>query len=240
MINLSGDAGSNVRDSLARHFVQTVSWANRGTSLLAEEIDALTAVLKLPPGQDPVQAAGGAELATGDLSVLEVRARDKLVAAVTSGNAAAMATVKLLDLLHDSRVGTGTPTPQPQGDGVADMLYVAAVQAFESGAMDRAAALLAIAYASPEARNDTALGLAICAVRLGRLDEALPLAAESLRRGSRHPRAMCIVGLCELARGNKALAQEHLALAARVARSQPAYREDMRIAQRLLLIRHFG
>ena len=77
-------------------------------------------------------------------------------------------------------------------------------------------------------------------MRLDRYDEALPLAQESLKSGVRHPRAYCIVGMCELLRGNKAAAQENLAMATRMGRNHPEFREDMRLAQRLLLIRHFG
>jgi hypothetical protein len=83
------------------------------------------------------------------------------------------------------------------------------------------------------------LALAVCAARLKQFAEARDLAQASLDTGSRHPRALCILGLCDLLSDSKVQAQGHLALAARLARGQAEFREDMRTAQKLLLIRHF-
>ena len=91
-----------------------------------------------------------------------------------------------------------------------------------------------------EARNDALLGLAICAVRMDRYDAALTLALDYLKRGGRHPRAQCIAGLCCLKNGDRRAAQNHLAIAARAARANPAFRDELRAAQRLLIMVNFG
>jgi hypothetical protein len=56
----------------------------------------------------------------------------------------------------------------------------------------------------------------------------------------KHPRAYCIAGFCELERGNRKAAQSLLALGARIARKRPEFAEDLRAAQRILLILHFS
>jgi hypothetical protein len=56
----------------------------------------------------------------------------------------------------------------------------------------------------------------------------------------KHPRAYYITGFCELQRGNRKNAQSHLAMAARMARRRPEFRDDLRAAQRLLLILHYA
>ena len=112
----------------------------------------------------------------------------------------------------------------------------------EEGAVhtERAAILLAALLFEDKHNPDPALGLAVCAVRLGRTEEAYVFAMESLRRGGKHPRAFCIAGLCELEMGDRNAAQHHLAVATRLARARPEFREDMRMAQKLLLILNFG
>lgn len=131
----------------------------------------------------------------------------------------------------------------PKGDlsnALSRFFYRLAMGEFGANQADRQIILLSSVLFEDELGLDPALGLAICAIRLGRLDEALALATESLRRGSKHPRAFCIAGLCELDRGELSAAQQYLAIATRVARSQPKFRNDMRMAQRLLLILNFG
>jgi tetratricopeptide (TPR) repeat protein len=87
---------------------------------------------------------------------------------------------------------------------------------------------------------EPALGLAICAARMGRTEEAYGFALECLRRGSKHPRAYCIIGLYQLETGDRGAAQANLAAATRLARARPELRGDLRLAQRLLLILNFG
>jgi|GEM_PF-3181021 len=103
----------------------------------------------------------------------------------------------------------------------------------------RAAALQAVApRGTPESRGAALLGLALCAARHGDWDDALVLALEARRAAPGQPRASCLAGLCELERGNRRNSQTHLATAARLARSNPAYGEDLRLAQRALLLMH--
>ena len=198
--------------------------------MAAKDIDALAALLNLPSGRtDPA----GTDRAASVAGRLSPDAQAKLAARSAADESVAGAALALAD-------GTGTIASEiPSATTPAD-LYATAAAAFEAGEIGKAVGPLCGLLAEPDAQDDAALALAICAVRLERYEQALPLAAESLRHGSRHPRAFCIVGMCELLRGNKAAAQENLALATRMGRNNPDFREDMRLAQRLLLIRHFG
>lgn len=92
----------------------------------------------------------------------------------------------------------------------------------------------------PAARDDALLGLAICAVRIDRHDEALALALAYLKLGGKHPRAHCIVGVCQLRNGERRAAQNHLAIAVRAARGDATFRDELRAAQRLLIVLNFG
>lgn len=109
-----------------------------------------------------------------------------------------------------------------------------------AGEINGAITLLCALLDWDEARNDALLGLAICAVRLERHDAALTLALDYIKRGGRHPRAHCIIGLCFLKTGDRRLAQTHLAVAARSARADVAFRDELRAAQRLLIMLNFG
>ena len=194
--------------------------------MAAKDIDALTGLLTLPPGQpDMAGSAASAPITSAGI-------RTRLEALSNDGRASAHAVLSLADAVgaHLSAI-----------EGSATDIYAQAVAAFDAGDIPGAVGKLGGLLASEQAvADDTALALAICAARLDRYEEALPLAQESLKSGIRHPRAYCIVGMCELLRGNKAAAQENLAMATRMGRNHPEFREDMRLAQRLLLIRHFG
>jgi len=89
-------------------------------------------------------------------------------------------------------------------------------------------------------KNRVLSGLALCGVRLGQFGEALTLATACLNLPEKHPRAYCIAGFCELERGNRKAAQSLLALGARIARKRLEFAEDLRAAQRILLILHFS
>ncbi|GJD91449.1 hypothetical protein BHAOGJBA_4997 [Methylobacterium hispanicum] len=131
----------------------------------------------------------------------------------------------------------GTPAAGPPGEGVP---YARAAQAVAEGRLSEALTLLAPLAAEPDSRAEAVLGLAVCAARLGCCDEALILARESRRLAPNHPRASCVAGLCELELGNRRAAQGHLATAARLARRDPAFGEDLRLAQRALLLMHLA
>jgi hypothetical protein len=132
------------------------------------------------------------------------------------------------------------PREEAEWDPLASIVYVAAVAKFRAGQIGSAVALLATHMLGPAAEADALTGLAICAVQLGKIREALILATACTKMPVKHPRAFCIAGYCELELGNRKTAQTLLALAARMARQRPEFREDLRAAQRLLLILHYA
>jgi hypothetical protein len=142
--------------------------------------------------------------------------------------------------------GRLAPAARPDGadrtqldlDAVAPVLYDQAVEAMVEGKAGDATVALGLVAAAPSSRPDGLLGLAVCAARLQNYDAARTLAIETLKHRPGHPRACCIAGLCELERGDRKAAQQYLATAARMARRRPEFRDDLRAAQRLLLMMH--
>jgi Flp pilus assembly protein TadD len=126
-----------------------------------------------------------------------------------------------------------------EANQMAPLVHDCAVDGFKTGHIDRAAVLLATLQHLKIGEAEALSGLALCGARLGKFDEALTLATECLKLPVKHPRAYCIAGFCELERGNRKAAQSFLALGARIARSRPEFAEDLRAAQRVLLILHF-
>jgi Flp pilus assembly protein TadD len=126
-----------------------------------------------------------------------------------------------------------------EANQIAPLVHDCAVDGFKTGQIDRAAVLLATLQHLKIEEAEALSGLALCGARLGKFDEALTLATECLKLPIKHPRAYCIAGFCELERGNRRAAQSFLALGARIARSRPEFAEDLRAAQRVLLILHF-
>jgi hypothetical protein len=127
--------------------------------------------------------------------------------------------------------GSADPTSSGGATGpIADLLRAAL-----PSAPPRAVGL---ETAAPASRAAALLGFALCAARHGDWDDAVILALESRRAAPGQPRASCLAGLCELERGNRRAAQTHLATAARLARANPAHGEDLRLAQRALLLMH--
>ena len=122
---------------------------------------------------------------------------------------------------------------------MASLIHDCAVNGLKTGHIERAAVLLATMQHLGMEEAEALSGLALCGARLGKFDEALTLATECLKLPVKHPRAYCIAGFCELERGNRKAAQSFLALGARIARSRPEFAEDLRAAQRVLLILHF-
>ena len=130
-------------------------------------------------------------------------------------------------------------TTQPDDQWLLPFLYDEAVGAVAAGQIDLATTALGVSLYWKAGEADALLGLAVCAVRLEQYDPALTLALDRLRLGHDHPRALCIAGLCELRRGDRRAAQNYLAAAARLARRNPAFREELRASQRLLILMHF-
>lgn len=120
------------------------------------------------------------------------------------------------------------------------LLYDGASAAVAAARFGEAIVLLVALTEVPAGRGDALIGLAVCAARLSAYEEALALALESRGLRPDHPRASCIAGLAELERGNRRAAQSHLAAAARLARGRPEFQEDLRLAQRNLLLMQIG
>ncbi len=132
--------------------------------------------------------------------------------------------------------GAGSDGPMPR----QDLLYALAAAAVADGRVAQAVAPLAALAAAPGRRAEALLGLAVCATRLGCYEDGLILAEEARRLTPGHPRASCAAGLCALELGNRRAAQGHLATAARLARRDAAHSEDLRLAQRALLLMHLA
>ncbi len=133
------------------------------------------------------------------------------------------------------------PAPAEPADLVAGLgpaLYALAVDALEAGDIDDTLCALTLLLASDVSRADAAIGLSIAAWRAGNDDLALDLAVEALSLNPGHPRACLVAGLAQLARGQRRAAQTYLAAASRSARRKPDYRDDLREAQRSLLLLH--
>lgn len=123
---------------------------------------------------------------------------------------------------------------------LAPIAYELAGEMVEGGRFREVVVLLCAIAGLPGGEFDGLLGLAVCALRLDRPEVALALAHACLKRDPRHPRACCIAAHCELKRGDRRTAQHYFALAARVARTRPEFREDLRSAQRALLLMHLA
>ncbi len=120
------------------------------------------------------------------------------------------------------------------------VLWDAAADAVAQERLAEAVILLAALAVAPGGRAEGLLGLAVCAARLAVYEEARILALASRDDGPGHPRALYVAGLCALEQGDRRAAQSFLATAARIARRRAEFREDARLAQRLLLIMHIA
>jgi hypothetical protein len=145
----------------------------------------------------------------------------------------------------DDLVATIGRAPLPQGltdaDALdADRLYDRAADYVRAGQPAAALTALLVLNATPNAKARAARGLATLALRCSRDDAALLLAEQGLAMAPGHPRDSLVAGLIELQRNHRRAAQAHLAAAARNARRRPEYREDLRLAQRALLLLHLS
>lgn len=128
----------------------------------------------------------------------------------------------------------------PVSRDLLPVFYACAADALREGEVAEASLGLVSLLPSSGTRADGLLGLAVCATRLNRFDDALELALQSRRCGNRHPRACYVAGLAELERGNRAAAQGYLACASRLARRDLSHAEDLRMAQSRLLMMHMS
>lgn len=164
-------------------------------------------------------AAKGADSASAALAVADAETADALR--------------ELARLLEEDASG-----PAQDASPLAPALYALAA-GLDEAAREREAALLLAALAGlADGAAMGMLGLATIALRRGQAEHAHALASAALRGDDRHPRAMSLLGVLELERGRGAEAQALLAAAARLARRNPLLRDELRIAQRALLLMH--
>lgn len=124
---------------------------------------------------------------------------------------------------------------------ISDALLQVALADFDAEQFDKA--IMALACVLSLAGTDDAtseLGLALCAMRMHRLREAGILASHCVLLDPKNFRAQCIAGSCLLEAGDRKAAQSHFAMAARLARHDPGAREEVRVAQQMLLSLHFS
>ena len=199
----------------------------------------------------------GPQLAPGDdkaaLGCLVDRGFSTLRRRAAEGDEAAMAALAIaggdVDDALDAvtRIGTGSRmaigVSASGGEGAATPvggLYGAAMEA-DAGLRENDAALLLAALSGTAAgEHDGMLGLAVLALRRGLIDEAGALVTSCLAAEPMHPRAGSIFAICELERGRAASGQAYLAAACRHARAARCFRDELRIAQRALLLMHLG
>jgi Flp pilus assembly protein TadD len=229
----------------------------RTLQLEAQDIEIMLGLLTpratgVPSAGDTrfTQAAGAAQVMTcvraaGAEFQRRLATGDSVAKAILALAANAWAEQELADIgaaIDERRIG-GNPvqtSANADTDWIALFIHDLAVEGFRSGHIERAAALFATMLHLEKQQAEALSGLALCGVRRAQFAEALTLATECLKLPEKHPRAYCIAGFCELERGNRKAAQSLLALGARIARKRPEFAEDLRAAQRILLILHFS
>lgn len=188
----------------------------------------------LPPR---LGSAAARDFARESLAALGQAAR-----AHSAADAAALAVLKMEPEEAASKFANLCADGPAGGEAVGPCadLYEAARSADTAGHKVDAALLLAVLAGTAKGRRDGLLGLAVLAIREGLVNEAWNMISAQLESGDRHPRALSIAGICELERGDAATAQSYLAAASRMARREPAYRAELQMAQRALLLMHLG
>lgn len=157
-----------------------------------------------------------------------------------TGVAETDARTSLEDEILSSKILNSKTNQSMESNEVTGILCEIAIRNFNADHIQRATVVLATLLYLKHDSGDVLSGLAVCAARLGRFDAALVLATECLKLPIRLPRAYFIAGLCELARGDRKMAQSLLATAARIARKRPEFRTDLHVTQRLLLVLHLA
>lgn len=187
-------------------------------------LDMLKRLLVPDPGRLITPAATCIEPAPSDPSDWLVQARaglaarpDAVAAAMTHGSA------ERLDAAFEPTAGG-----------------LCALAAARLTAGDRPGAILALIGLARIAPADGLAGLAGLALLDERPHDARTLAAAATEADGAHPRAHLVLGCVARAAGAVKLAQQHLAATSRLARRQPAFRDDQRAAQQLLLLLHLG
>jgi hypothetical protein len=106
----------------------------------------------------------------------------------------------------------------------------------EAGRTGEAAAILLALLRDPARAGEGALGLAVLALAQDDPADADAFARFCLDRGERSARACAIAGVAALERGDQGDAQRLLSASARIARTSQDAVDDLRGAQRVLLL----
>ncbi|WP_341367320.1 hypothetical protein [Yoonia sp. BS5-3] len=114
--------------------------------------------------------------------------------------------------------------------------YDTGMTAFKNGQIGAAVQTFAVLAVYGPLRAPALTGLAACACFQKDYDAALLFALESITCKENHPRTHLIAGYSALKAGDKKTAKRQLALATRLARGAPLYRDEQRCAQRELLL----
>jgi hypothetical protein len=231
-------------------------WGTRELPLESQDLEIMMGLLTPRPTQTGLAAlsqTAGAPEASQVLSLVKA-ARNELEARCAVGDSIASVILSLGQTgwseegISDIQAAITRPMESDIGDRKEDVdtdrikpfIHDFAVESFRTGQIDRAVVFYGVLLHLKAEEVEALSGLALCGVRLSRFDDALMLANECLKLPEKHPRAYCIAGFCELERGNRKAAQSLLALGARIARNRPEFAEDLRAAQRVLLILHFA
>ncbi|MCL3883322.1 hypothetical protein [Marivita sp. GX14005] len=145
----------------------------------------------------------------------------------------------LLSLLRGA-IAAGDLASDLQPPADPDAAYSDALRAARDGQTAAAGTLFLALALSGHHVGGALHGLASALCKAGRHDEALRLSLTLGDAGFTDPRALILAGFAAQKTGDKALARKCLARAARMARGQPEYVEDLHFAQRLLLMQQLG
>lgn len=144
--------------------------------------------------------------------------------------------------LEDEISAASTRPPDAQSATIALVLadpvaaYEKGLEEFKSGDITTAVVTFAILSGRPDLRSSCLAALAACACFQSAYHVSLEFAQESLEHKENHPRINVIAGYSALKAGEKKVAKRQLALATRLARGNPQYRDEQRCAQRELLL----
>jgi hypothetical protein len=191
-------------------------------------------ILKGALAPDPARLVSDADAAIGvDAAAIPAWLEDtrrRTVSAAQDGDAVAAAML--------AGLAEALPSPVPPFEPTLGGLAGAAAALDRAG--DRGSATLLLLALAEKAPADGLTALAAFAAEEGRLADAAVLAGAALEADPSHPRAHLIFGFVDRETGSARSAQQHLAATSRLARRLPAFREDQRIAQQLLLLLHLS
>lgn len=144
------------------------------------------------------------------------------------------------DLIARAEVLSATFAPGATSAPVDPPTLDAARAAQGEGRIADAATILLALLRDPARAGEGALGLAVLALGQDDPADAEAFARFCLDRGERSARACAIAGVAALERGDRGEAQRLLSASARIARTNQDAVDDLRGAQRVLLLMQLG